>query len=704
LTDVLCRYLYQHLQTVSKKEEKGHGGCRRQPIESMLRSALSKAVNRERNAKAFYISQLLQPATARTLDRDAEVWLQRHDLLGLLESAAAHLLRALPPDPAEELDKWLDGLQHSKMRAGSSAVAVEESTVTDRVTLEERDGLRIETAEWCGRSVALVSVSRPSNKDRAAAHAAACIAALASALPLIRHPGVVPALGYIPGDATRAAVIIRPQVPHNSRLPEWLVQRRRQGRHLTTADVAALAEGVAAALDHLHAVGVLVRALPTSQLALEEPTSRDQAGAAPRDTVVDPTAVRIVDMPFAVRSAKGRVVSGVWAPRPAPPETARERVFDPAGDVFALGAVVLECCLYGDRAAAVALLEQTDGVAADTPCIHPAVPHGLWKRLLRPCLLWAETSRPSAAEVCDIARRLRGERADVIPFPDEPVSAAGLHRMASHHLPPELLTAASADVEGLTARDWAELVAVAGRNPALTAVTVARSTLCDIDAEVPILRPLEGVSVVASTAESPWVRTLRPCLHSGLTTLEFVGRCGPIRAVVEAALSALQLPALRALALHDVGMDDAGAEALLNAASGVEAGTTPRLEMFACGGRSTALRMDQWARYCSQWWQRAAPLQCLDLRAAPLTYFTVSALAQVLRQSAGLRVLDLRGIALSGPSLQLLAAAVAARAHSGAAAVLIDASLAGQHATAIRAACPTGMEECFPSITRWENG
>ncbi|MFE0672596.1 PQQ-binding-like beta-propeller repeat protein [Streptomyces sp. NPDC058867] len=155
-------------------------------------------------------------------------------------------------------------------------------------------------------------------------------------------------------------------------------------RALPERTVRALAAGLAAALQEIHAAGLIHRDLKPSNVLL--------AADGPR--VIDFGIARAVD---GNRMTQTGVVVG--SPGYVPPEQALGRDVGPAGDVFSLGAVLVFAATghgaYGDGAAShAALLYQVVHGEPDLTDVPPSL-----LGLIRACLLKDPAQRPAPAEI-----------------------------------------------------------------------------------------------------------------------------------------------------------------------------------------------------------------------------------------------------------------------------------------------------------------
>ncbi|WP_263981195.1 serine/threonine-protein kinase [Streptomyces naphthomycinicus] len=193
----------------------------------------------------------------------------------------------------------------------------------------------------------------------------------------------------VSGRYTAAVVDADPEAP----LP-WLATSYVLGPDLTEVvaahgplpehTVRALGAGLAAALQEIHAAGLIHRDLKPSNVLL--------AAAGPR--VIDFGIARAVD---GTRMTQTGVVVG--SPGYMPPEQAMGKDVGPAGDIFSLGAVLAFAATgrsaFGDGAAShAALLYQ---VVHGEPELT-GIPRSLLG-LVRACLLKDPADRPAPAEI-----------------------------------------------------------------------------------------------------------------------------------------------------------------------------------------------------------------------------------------------------------------------------------------------------------------
>ncbi|MFF8725664.1 PQQ-binding-like beta-propeller repeat protein [Streptomyces sp. NPDC015171] len=192
----------------------------------------------------------------------------------------------------------------------------------------------------------------------------------------------------VSGQYTAAVVDADPGAP----LP-WLATSYVLGPDLTEVvathgplpehTVRALGAGLAAALQEIHAAGLIHRDLKPSNVLL--------AAAGPR--VIDFGIARAVD---GTRMTQTGVVVG--SPGYMPPEQAMGKDVGPAGDVFSLGAVLAFAATgrgaFGEAASHAALLYQ---VVHGDPDLT-GIPRPLLG-LVRACLLKEPADRPAPAEI-----------------------------------------------------------------------------------------------------------------------------------------------------------------------------------------------------------------------------------------------------------------------------------------------------------------
>jgi hypothetical protein len=668
-----------------------------------LRTAVSRAVARDKaeGGRTPTLSQLVQPKAQRTLSREADAWVDNNEVVDLLESLAAHLLRTLPISVLEEMDKWVD-MQKGR-KAGGAAAAILDTDVSDPVP--EKDvvvprGMTLERATWSGKRVHVLTVLKvpppmAAPELRAHQYRLACTTATAPFLAAVRHEALLPVYGHVVTE--QATSTLHPLVPANLRT---LLQRRTK-RRLSCIEVLRVGIDVMAAVGHLHALGFLHRNVNCAAVTPRMPVSDLEQLEAVAERELE--HVILGDFTFALRTSRGRVTTPNWLPACHAPETAHNRTFDWGTDVYAIGLLLLEACFYGDQAAAIQATGR-DGGSLDRSSRCPAhVPARLWTRLIAPCLMPLPDQRHTVPSARAAAQKLLEEyetagpaATEYIPFPTDGMDAQTLTALQQAGAPPTAIRDAEVSCTGLQAAGWRELARALEKNTALTALRVASSEV-DLDAlHLPVggggLRclALEKCSRghVAATSNSPsgckWAASLcrffGPALRELNLQRTFIGDAEGARVV---AAVAEQCPGLITLGLAHTGASKETADALIAATHGGQLGAVATLDLSG-----NAWPASSFAALCAQSLQRSASLRVLQLREVALDYFSVGNLAQVVRQSASIETIDLRGVQLSEPGLWLLASARHANTVSRAM-ILIDDALESSQATTLRAACRT---------------
>lgn len=642
----------------------------------MLRTAVSKAVAREKSdaSKLPTLAQLLLPKNQRSFSKDVESWLAEHDLAAHLESLAAHVLRALPTDEVDEMDKWVDVRKTS--RSTMAPLAAGDVINQDSACIEAAGSIEVVRGEWMGKRVHVRKVHRQPSREasqdvmRVCAHRHACISSTAPFLQTLRHEHILPTFGYFV--ETRSVSTVHPQV--GSALRTLLRQRTS---HLTSMQVLSVAEAVASAVAHMHTLGFLHRNLSCAVVFTSEDTaSSDSSLCALSGAVVG-------GFDFVVRTARGRMSSSAWLPEVHAPETPHTRIFDWASDMYGVGALLLEMCCYGDLSAAESIAAR---FAAEN-AVPSNIPDELWRRIVAPCLAHSPDARPSAHTLQESAKamiseqRRDGERhMQYVAFRSDTIDAMTLSSLRQAGAPAGACQDDFVECSNLDAQGWRQVADVLKTNCRLTHLRLSDSSV-NID---------------------------RLCVHGDTTlrALELV-RC---RDVTSSALLAALAPMLRVLVLNDTHLGDVDAAVVvhgalrdvhglvelgMNSVGGAERfahalmaecdeGRTATLQRLGIGGN--AIPPSVLGRLCAVWFQRGTELTELDLSGSVLDYYTLGNVAQVVRQSSSLRTLKLQSMELSAPALWLLLSANRSRpVELGTVAVHIDDSIDHQHATALRA-------------------
>lgn len=200
--------------------------------------------------------------------------------------------------------------------------------------------------------------------------------------------------------------------------PDLRVHLRRHGPPAVPV-AAGLVAGVADALAHTHAAGVIHRDLKPENVLLR------LDGAAPVPLLTD---FGIADLAAAAPGeSTARTVVGT--PGYLAPEVARGGTATPAADVYACGVLLYELVTGRMPAAGEHALAVLHRQLTEVPERPEEMPDELW-RTVASCLAREPADRPSATE---LAATLRGERVAparhkaVVPAPAAPTSALPLH-------------------------------------------------------------------------------------------------------------------------------------------------------------------------------------------------------------------------------------------------------------------------------------
>jgi eukaryotic-like serine/threonine-protein kinase len=211
-------------------------------------------------------------------------------------------------------------------------------------------------------------------------------------LARLDHPGVIPLYDAGVED-------VRPYLVMELVEGTTLAARLRNGAALPAGEVRRMGAGVADALEHVHARGVVHR------------------DVKPANVLVDRTgAPRLADFGIALLGDGARFTAGgciVGTAAYLAPEQTTDGPVAPPSDVYSLGLVLLEC-LTGRREYTGDLLQ----VALARLTRPPDVPGWLpdrWRDLLVAMTALEPADRPTAGEVAD---HLRGM--DTVTVPDRP--------------------------------------------------------------------------------------------------------------------------------------------------------------------------------------------------------------------------------------------------------------------------------------------
>ena len=278
--------------------------------------------------------------------------------------------------------------------------AVGESLLDERYRLDECVGeggmARVYRAQdvLLGRTVAIKMMRADADALASPARARVEMTALAS----LDHPALVKLYdGRVePG---RANYLVMEFVEGTT-----LAHRLHQGR-MPAADVAHVASQLASALQVVHDAGIVHRDLKPSNVLMAPSTV---PGRGPLVKLADFGVAYLVD---STRVTAPGMVLGTAAY--LAPEQVRGEAAVPAGDIYALGLLLLEA-LTGERA-----YPNASGIGAIMARLidPPAVPEWVgpaWSRLLTRMTATDPVQRPTAAEVAEASADLPG---DVRPRP-----------------------------------------------------------------------------------------------------------------------------------------------------------------------------------------------------------------------------------------------------------------------------------------------
>ncbi|GMA95462.1 hypothetical protein GCM10025881_22860 [Pseudolysinimonas kribbensis] len=179
---------------------------------------------------------------------------------------------------------------------------------------------------------------------------------------------------------------------------------------LPPPEVAAIGADVARALAYIHGQGVVHRDISPANILLP-----DDNASGPTAKLTDLGIARLVD--DAKITATGSVIgtAGYMSP-----EQAEGRPATPAGDVYSLGLVLLEC-LTGRREFPGSGVESAVARLARDPAIPPALP-AAWQELLRTMTARDPDGRPTAAEAAQRLSALVSLQAPALDDPSSPSS------------------------------------------------------------------------------------------------------------------------------------------------------------------------------------------------------------------------------------------------------------------------------------------
>ena len=231
----------------------------------MFRNVVNKIITKDKGdaSSAPTLHMLLQPKASRNFPKDVEAWLGDRDIVGQLENLASHLVRTMPPNEVEEMDKWLDGQRVSK----ATVSAIPASDVEERREVgTPHPGVLYERGTWMGKPVEIRNVLRDASSFRKGLakvelkthhHRLTCMGNAGPFLASLRHDNVWPTYGYC-ADEERLATVHPPPL---MTFREELKQRAAERRHLSGEELVHLATDLIAGLGHMHALGFLHRNL-----------------------------------------------------------------------------------------------------------------------------------------------------------------------------------------------------------------------------------------------------------------------------------------------------------------------------------------------------------------------------------------------------------------------------------------------------------
>jgi hypothetical protein len=598
-----------------------------------MRAIVNKIVAKGQSeaSKAPTLANLLQPRISRNLSREIEEWLVTHDIITLLEGLTVHLLRTLPYDEIEEMDKWLDGKKVSK--SATAALQQDDVTLTTSEGWNVLGGASVMDGVWQNQPVSCVIVRRQGSgtgaANKAHQHSIACLTATVPQICSVTHEGVLPTYGYWNTDDSIG--LLHARISPESCLASQLRSKRS---HLTAHWVLTVAQGVLSGLGHLHTLGYLHRNVSA-------------------DCVFElyPDQYVVGGFDFAVRSSRGRITSPAWAPRVPAPEVLHTRTFESATDVFAFGVLILEICSYG---APISL-----PLPVNRP---PHIPVALWK-IVTPCLNVSRDARPTSHAVLMQVKELLLDPAhqhSLIPQPSErlaSVSTEFLTRLAHAGCNPDIVCTQHVSIENVNVADWRIVEEAMHRNDVMTALSLSN---CEVDAasESPLpKRHLTHLSVdkVAVAGGSFLHRPIRDYLVVGGAALVELRLSHIDTHPVESMCSLLRglpswTPQLALLSLTALGLSSDALRSLCDALEEKEAWRQLRhLEL----GRGDALSSYGVSSLCTTL-LRDNRVETLSLNGAVLDYFAVGQLAQLIRATTTLTEISLVGVSLGEVSARVI--------------------------------------------------
>lgn len=201
-------------------------------------------------------------------------------------------------------------------------------------------------------------------------------------LARLSHPSLVTLFDAVSDERGRGVLVL--EYVHGSD-----VRARLAAGPLPPPEVAAIGADVARALAYIHGQGVVHRDVSPANILLP-----DDNASGPTAKLTDLGIARLID--DARVTATGSVIgtAGYMSP-----EQAEGRPATPAGDVYSLGLVLLEC-LTGRREFPGSGVESAVGRLARDPVIPPALPPA-WRELLLAMTARDPDARPAAVEAVE---------------------------------------------------------------------------------------------------------------------------------------------------------------------------------------------------------------------------------------------------------------------------------------------------------------
>jgi serine/threonine protein kinase len=250
--------------------------------------------------------------------------------------------------------------------------------IRDRVGTGGMAQVYLARDESLGRDVALKIFRRELAEDEDLQRQQGEIRLLAR----LSHPSLVTLFDAISDDRGRAVLVLE-YVPGSD------VRARLARGPMPPAEVAALGADVARALAYIHGQGVVHRDISPANILLP-----DDHASGPTAKLTDLGIARLID--DAKITATGSVIgtAGYMSP-----EQVEGRPATPAGDVYSLGLVLLEC-LTGRRGYPGSAVESAVARLTRDPVVPPALPPA-WRELLLALTARDPDARPTAAEAVE---------------------------------------------------------------------------------------------------------------------------------------------------------------------------------------------------------------------------------------------------------------------------------------------------------------